>query len=175
MPVPLLAALVVTARDPGLLVVPAAILIGLGENLRLWGVAWIGPRSRTRTAQVGSVVTGGPYRWCRNPLYLGNQFLIAGMAALSGHGLAIPLATAYMAVHYSLVVRWEEQNLRAALGAPYDTWCRQVPRWGWPPRRAPRGEGGADWRAAIRSERSTFLAILVCIATMLLTPGRMQS
>ena len=64
--------------------------------------------------------------------------------------------TAFLAVHYSLVVRWEEAHLSRQLGGPYDDYLARVPRW--IPR--PWSETGGDWSAAevLVGERSTWLA-----------------
>ena len=160
-PVPLVLGLIWVARGPGWLALPGAILLAAGESLRLWGVAHIGPRSRTRGAEVGSLVTTGPYAWCRNPLYLGNLALFAGAAALTGRPWVPPLALGVLGVHYALIVRWEEENLAEKLGEPYLTWCARTPRW--IPRRPRSASPPGDWGAALRSERSTLLVLaMVC-------------
>lgn len=154
---PLAIGLCLAARGPGALFGPGAALIGAGLALRLWGVAYIGPGSRRRAATVTGLVQGGPYRGTRNPLYQGNLLLWAGVACWTGRALAPVVSTFILLIFYGLVVRWEEQNLASTLGAPYRDWLARVPRWGlpWPGGEA---EGSGDWRAALRSERSTWIA-----------------
>ena len=155
-PVPLLLAAVLHARPALAWQLGGLGLIALGEGLRLWGVAWIGPRSRTRTAQVGALVEGGPFSRSRNPLYVGNLLMHAGIALMTGRAWWPPLAVGLLALHYSAVVRWEESRLEAALGEAYRDYRGRVPRW-WV---GPKGEGrGGDLPQALRSERSTFLAL----------------
>ena len=45
-----------------------------------------------------------------------------------------------LALHYTLIVRWEESNLRVKLGGPYVDYLAQVPRW------LPLGPGKAGGR-----------------------------
>ena len=59
-------------------------LMALGEAIRLASVACIGSKSRTRGSEVGPLVTWGPYRVCRNPIYVGNAFLWAGFGVWGG-------------------------------------------------------------------------------------------
>jgi len=166
LPVPLALLAVLLARGGTPWVVGGLVVVAAGEALRMWGVAWIGGRSRTRGDDVGPLVTSGPYRWSRNPLYVGNLVMWAGVGLLTGRWWAVPLLVGPLALHYALVVRWEEQNLRQKLGPAYVAWCRHTARWVGPP--GPVGEGRADWPAALRSERSTLLAaILVSSAVVL--------
>jgi protein-S-isoprenylcysteine O-methyltransferase Ste14 len=74
-------------------------------------------------------VAAGPYRFVRNPMYVG------GFAALLGFGLfqrsaAILLFTlpCFVAAHLFVIV-YEEPHLRATFGETYDAYCRSVHRW----------------------------------------------
>jgi protein-S-isoprenylcysteine O-methyltransferase Ste14 len=134
-----------------------------GEALRLWGVAHIGAVSRTRGDEVGALVEGGPFGWSRNPLYVGNLALWAGVGLLAGRAWLAALVVGALALHYRFVIGWEETNLRARLGAPYDAYTARVPRWFG----GPGGGGAGDWRAAVRSERSTFVALSAVVAAVL--------
>lgn len=175
MPVPLLLLILVQARPTTLSIVAGAILIALGEGLRAWGVVHIGSRSRTRGADVGPLVRSGPFRWSRNPLYMGNILILLGVATMGNEAIPLGITLLLVPLHYSLVVRWEESRLASTHGEAYAAYQETVPRWlgraasfsaptppGEPTDKA--RESGRDWRSAFRSERSTVLAI----ATMLL-------
>jgi len=120
-------------------------LIALGEAVRLWAASHIGLISRTREAGVGVLVTSGPYRFVRNPLYVGNTLMAAGFGALSHPALALAWAL-LTAVFYVPIVRWENAQLRAAHG---DAW--------------PRDDRPADWAMGLRSERSTLVVWTVAV------------
>ncbi len=153
LPVPLLAAMLAfppRAWAPGLLI------LATGEALRLLAVGHIGLPSRTRADDVGDLVRSGPYGWVRNPLYLGNLLLFGGLGTVLWPSAVV--AVPILVVYYQLIVRWEERNLAARLGEPYRRYLVEVPRW-WP--RAPLHPGEGSWSLAraLRSERSTLLAI----------------
>ena len=75
------------------------------------------------------VVAHGPYRWVRNPMYLGAGGALFGAALFYG---ALPLA-AYAALFliamHLFVLGYEEPTLRETFGADYETYCRRVGRW----------------------------------------------
>ena len=53
----------------------------VGALLRVWGTAYLGTGTvNSLDMKAGSVVADGPYRYVRNPLYLGLWFMVAAMA-----------------------------------------------------------------------------------------------
>lgn len=170
-PVPLAVVAIVAARPVLAMALAGAVLVTAGLAIRLWGVAHIGPSSRTRGAEVVPLVSSGPYRFCRNPLYVGNIVAWTGVGLLAGRGWLAAVAALAMSVHYTLVVRWEEENLARKLGEPYVAYLARVPRW--PTGQVARASGGEpDWLAAVRGERSTWLAAAVVIALVLASAAR---
>ncbi len=145
---------------------PGLGLLVAGELVRLWAVGHIGLPSRTREVDVGPLVDTGPYGRVRNPLYIGNILIWAGFGLWCWPWvwLIVPASAWY----YSRIVAWEEQNLRAQLGAPYLSYLERVPRW-WPRLRGPPG----DWSAtkALRTERSTLLTLAVSLLALGLRAG----
>ncbi len=140
-----------------------------GEAIRMWAVAHIGGRSRTRGDDVGPLVVGGPFARCRNPLYVGNLLIGLGVVVALAVPLLVPAYVALFFVHYGLIVAWEERRLEAVHGDAFRAYRARVPRW-FPGRahvapeptlRAPRGPG-----AVLRSERSTLLTWIVTFAAV---------
>jgi protein-S-isoprenylcysteine O-methyltransferase Ste14 len=91
------------------------------------------------------LVTGGLYSHVRNPMYLGNAFLLLGLAVASNSwvfligGIFIGVA-----VHIGIIGA-EENFLRGKFGEEYVEFCRRVPRL------VPRLSGlGKTFRAADR-------------------------
>lgn len=75
------------------------------------------------------LVVRGPYRYLRNPMYVGVAFMILGMARLLlAPGLLFYFAAVILAFHL-FVVFYEEPKLRALFGAAYEDYQRRVPRW----------------------------------------------
>jgi protein-S-isoprenylcysteine O-methyltransferase Ste14 len=75
------------------------------------------------------LVTSGPFRFSRNPLYVGLLVLYVGCALAANAVFALLLLpVAWAGLHWGAVVP-EERYLTAALGEPYRDYCDQVRRW----------------------------------------------
>jgi protein-S-isoprenylcysteine O-methyltransferase Ste14 len=74
-------------------------------------------------------VAAGPYRYVRNPMYIGGLLLLAGFG-LFEHSISILLMALLLllAVHL-LVVFYEEPTLRKSFGASHEEYCRTTGRW----------------------------------------------
>jgi protein-S-isoprenylcysteine O-methyltransferase Ste14 len=105
--------------------------LGVGMGLLVWAIS-----SHTRTAPhgwevgltPGYLLTSGPYRFSRNPIYVGEAAIWAGWAVLFG---SLPV-TAGLVVLVGLqggIVHMEERMLQKRWGVLYDDYRRQVPRW----------------------------------------------
>lgn len=74
-------------------------------------------------------VATGPYRWVRNPMYLGGFALLCGLA-FSLRSVSILLMTlVLMPVCHLLVVLHEEPSLKRKFGEPYENYLEAVRRW----------------------------------------------
>jgi protein-S-isoprenylcysteine O-methyltransferase Ste14 len=79
-------------------------------------------------------VAAGPYRFVRNPMYIGGFMVLLGFG-LYEHSTAFLLFTLpWLLLAHLFVILYEEPHLRATFGAPYNEYCRSVGRW--LPRRA---------------------------------------
>lgn len=70
----------------------------------------------------------GPYAFIRNPLYLGNLFILAGVIVGGNSPYLTLFGLAQAVVVYVFTVRSEEAFLRARFGEGYREYCRRVPR-----------------------------------------------
>jgi protein-S-isoprenylcysteine O-methyltransferase Ste14 len=75
------------------------------------------------------VVADGPYRWVRNPMYVGGFTVLAAFALLLRSPAMLTLAGAWWLGFHALVVGHEEPVLRRRFGVAYDEYRRRVPRW----------------------------------------------
>jgi len=76
-----------------------------------------------------ALVDSGPYRFTRNPIYLGMSLVVAGGAALANAvGPLVGLAVVTPVVRYGVIGR-EEAYLAARLGGPYEAYRARVRRW----------------------------------------------
>jgi protein-S-isoprenylcysteine O-methyltransferase Ste14 len=106
----------------------AAAVTVLAWLIRLWGSSYHSPG----VVMSGDVVTdtftaNGPYRFVRNPLYLGNVLLAIGIGSL-GPPIATILVIAFNLWFVYRLISIEERFLRSANGAAYETYCAVVPR-----------------------------------------------
>ena len=115
------------------LATPAVILSGsliaaLGAILRIWASAWLGHGIViNREMQAGAVMADGPFRYVRNPLYLGLVCMIAAMALIMPASGALFVLISLPVLLFSLI-RQEEEFLSARCGEPYRAYLRSVPR-----------------------------------------------
>jgi protein-S-isoprenylcysteine O-methyltransferase Ste14 len=166
LPLPLVAALLLIppAHDaPPSLVPIGALVVALGEIIRLWAVLHIGAISRTRSDRLGPLIASGPFAYVRNPLYLGNILLWTGFALAARLIWFVPVVVVLLALEYHAIVRWEEQLLTTRIGEPYARYMRDVPRWvpSVASAAAPAIGPGFSWRQTLFSERGTLIAIVV--------------
>ena len=74
------------------------------------------------------LLTDGPYRFSRNPMYLGHLIFMLGLALSTGSKLAWAILLANLPWFQSRVL-YDERRLRDKFGADYEAYCRSVRRW----------------------------------------------
>jgi protein-S-isoprenylcysteine O-methyltransferase Ste14 len=77
------------------------------------------------------LVVRGPYRFMRNPMYVGASAALAGAALFYR---SIPLAVyagGFLLVSHVFVMWFEEPVLRRSFDGEYDAYCARTGRW-WP-------------------------------------------
>jgi protein-S-isoprenylcysteine O-methyltransferase Ste14 len=163
LPVPfLLVALLVPAHPTMRHWAVAAVLIVVGEWIRLAGVAAAGTVTRRRSREVQRLVNYGIFGWMRNPLYVGNFLIWMGFVVASGVIWFLPVAIVVFAIEYYYIVRYEEGVLESIFGGEYLEYKARTPRW-FPKPPAAKETGEHDWGEAWRSEISTFLQYIALI------------
>jgi protein-S-isoprenylcysteine O-methyltransferase Ste14 len=117
---------------------PGGLQLALGTGLAAAGLLLIGAGLVTfvlaRTAVMPTraarqLVAWGPYRFTRNPMYVGLTGLYLGLTLLLN--MAWPLVTlpGVLVVMTAFVIRREERHLRRAFGDDYEAYCLRVRRW----------------------------------------------
>jgi protein-S-isoprenylcysteine O-methyltransferase Ste14 len=160
-----------------LLAKPTAFLFGLGlavaifgELTRMYGVAFIGTISRTRSYSNGELVKNGPFSLLRNPLYFGNLVLSVGMAIMSGSLILPMVVVVFFYAQYIPIVAWEEHKLRNIFGAKYADYQKEVPNRWFPSLlrlfSTPWWKEPLDWKPALRSEKRTLTSVICYVILM---------
>ena len=76
-----------------------------------------------------TLISGGAYRFTRNPMYLGMVMMLSGAALMCGTSWPWVVPPLFWLVIDRRFVAREEQFLRDRFGAEYDQFCRKVRRW----------------------------------------------
>jgi protein-S-isoprenylcysteine O-methyltransferase Ste14 len=74
-------------------------------------------------------VAVGPYRWVRNPMYIGGWLMIAGFGLLLRSPAVVVFSAFFWLCSHLFVLLFEEPTLREKFGAEYEEYCRRVHRW----------------------------------------------
>jgi protein-S-isoprenylcysteine O-methyltransferase Ste14 len=136
----------------------------LGTVLRVWGTAYLGSAVMSGLSMQGNVlVAAGPYRYVRNPLYLGSLLLALGVSILMPPAGAALFLTLFCLFVW-LLVSQEERFLAERQGEPYRQYLRGVPRF-FPRLRSAVAKVaiGSSWGAAVLAEVYA-IAVTLCFA-----------
>ncbi len=108
-----------------------AVLIAAGLWVFLWaGLAFVRKGTTFCPEETPSaLVTTGPMRISRNPMYLGIVLILLGNALLIGSIPAFLPAPAFFLTAQAFFIRQEEETLERIFGEVYLAYCRRVKRW----------------------------------------------
>lgn len=116
---------------PPTLEVPVALVLVLAGMVLLPAIrAFLRARTRPEPWKPSTaLVTDGPYRLTRNPMYLGFTLVYLGLTAWANSVWPLVLLPAVLPVMHHGVVRREERYLERRFGEEYRAYCRRVRRW----------------------------------------------
>jgi len=108
-----------------------AVLIVSALSIDLWSIATLRRSHTTVMPHRGSshLVTEGPFKLSRNPIYLANMILLVGIGLFFQIGWLLPLAVLDGVLTYFLAIRGEESHLIAMFGYKYESYKKSVRRW----------------------------------------------
>ncbi|MDQ6768333.1 MAG: isoprenylcysteine carboxylmethyltransferase family protein [Candidatus Eremiobacteraeota bacterium] len=96
--------------------------------LRIWGTAYLSSGVVWNASVTsGGLLLSGPFRYVRNPLYLGNVFGAIGVGMI-GPPLSMLIIVAGVVLFLLRLIRIEERYLGVVYGQAYRDYCRLVPR-----------------------------------------------
>lgn len=106
----------------------AVLLALIGWMLRSWGTSYLQVAVVwNHDALTDHLYVAGPFRYTRNPLYLGNLFQAAAFAMFAppaGWWLVVFLQWLFL----TALMHVEERGMRARYGAAFDAYCAEVPQ-----------------------------------------------
>jgi protein-S-isoprenylcysteine O-methyltransferase Ste14 len=98
-------------------------LILVGALLRMAGRGF----KKYASDQGGRLVTGGPYKFVRNPMYLGTFLIAVGFMFPLFPVWTVPVFAFIFYSRFVIQIRLEEEWLRRHFGGQYTDYCRRVP------------------------------------------------
>jgi S-adenosylmethionine-diacylglycerol 3-amino-3-carboxypropyl transferase len=122
----------------------AALAMAAASFLRIWaGSALTSRRMMSFQVKTDELLSSGPYRIVRNPIYLADLIAFSGFVfVLPPIGLLLPVL---LFLHYTQLIAYEEISLRREFGPFYAEYERRVPRL------LPGPGSGEAFRTAVRS------------------------
>jgi protein-S-isoprenylcysteine O-methyltransferase Ste14 len=93
------------------------------------GLRYIIRGGKNRRVYAEDLVTEGIYSHSRNPMYVGNLLILAGVAIASNSWTCVAVAVPLFVFIYLAIVAAEEAYLRQKFGPAFDAYTRDVPRW----------------------------------------------
>lgn len=152
----------------------ATALALAGALLRTWATAHLrGTVVHDGALHTERLVTDGPYRHVRNPLYLGTELVTLAMAPMASRLGAVVLLVGGLVFLARLIGR-EEAALEAAQGDRFRAYRARVP--GFLPSltpRVPSAGGAAQWGEGIVGEGFFWLVVIAMAAFSITLDGRM--
>lgn len=110
------------------------IVASIGATLALWCIftfATIGKGTPAPFDPPRRLVIRGPYRFVRNPMYVGAALALAGAALFYKSAPLLAYGGVFLLACHLFVITYEEPTLRRSFGADYEAYCQRVRRW-WP-------------------------------------------
>ncbi len=102
---------------------------GLALRAAVIGFRYIKRGGLNKKVYAENLVTDGFFGVCRNPLYVGNIMIYAGVLLMHGNPAVFMIGMAFFLFVYHAIVAAEEYFLRTNFGAGYAEYCGHVPRW----------------------------------------------
>ena len=108
------------------------VFVGIGLGMAVWGRRLFSTLNiNIKTfEEPGALVTGGLYKYSRNPMYLGFVIAIFGMAVLY-QGAVVTFIAAFIFLYITdrWYIRYEERAMLNKFGEEYKDYCRKARRW----------------------------------------------
>jgi protein-S-isoprenylcysteine O-methyltransferase Ste14 len=114
---------VLSAFGPLLVLAGLILLFGGAAQMAARKTTFIPKRRPT------ALVTNGFFRLCRNPIYLGDALILAGLILWWDVPLGLPVLALFVWLITTRFILAEEAMLRRVFGGAYDDWVARSGRW----------------------------------------------
>jgi len=145
------------------------ILIGQGIRATVIGLAYIKRGGKQKRIDADTLVTEGIFAHCRNPLYVGNLFIIIGFLVIYNNFWVYLLGGSFFLLSYTAIVAAEESFLRRKFGTEFEQYCKRVNRWfiNLSGIRKTLGTMTFNWQRVLFKDYTTFLTWFLTVFLIL--------
>ncbi|MFA5332841.1 MAG: isoprenylcysteine carboxylmethyltransferase family protein [Methanoregula sp.] len=107
------------------------LIVGFGLVLALWSRSLFLKNATTLqlSEEPTVLVTSGPFRLSRNPVYLGMASVLLGVAVVLGTLITLAFPILFVMVIEFFIIPGEERMLEKLFGEPYREYKKSVRRW----------------------------------------------
>lgn len=107
----------------------AIVAVGVGLSYRTMKLFQRAGTTHKLVGESTALVIAGPFRWSRNPIYLGLTLIVLGIAIYGGSVPFLLAPVAFLLTLNFAFVPWEERRLEATFGDEYRAYRERVRRW----------------------------------------------
>ena len=145
-------------------------LIGLGIRVYTVGHTPANTSGRNTDEQIADTLnTTGIYSIVRHPLYLGNFFMWAGPALLTGNLWFVVSFCFFYWIYYERIMFAEEQFLRRSFGEIYTDWAKNIPAFIPAFKNFKKPGLPFSWKKVLKKEKNGLAAIFLIFAAFDIT------
>jgi protein-S-isoprenylcysteine O-methyltransferase Ste14 len=112
-------AVVLLARPDWTSILLGVLICLIGLAIRAWAAGHLSKEKK--------LAVSGPYRYSRNPLYVGNFLLGIGIVVGARSWWVVGLFVCYYGVFYPLIIRRERNRMRELFPQQYEEYRKKVP------------------------------------------------
>jgi len=111
--------------------IPGFLLVAIALALMIWSVIVMSRAGTTPnpTRPTTALVTHGPFRLTRNPMYLGWELIVVGVGLAAHAPWVVLMAVPAAFITRRVVIDKEERYLAAKFGPEYQDYKSHVRRW----------------------------------------------
>jgi len=107
------------------------LIIGFGFVLAFWSRSLFLKNATTLqpSEEPTSLVTSGPFRLSRNPIYLGMASILLGVSVVLGTPVALVFPVIFVTLIELFIIPAEQRTLEKIFGESYREYKKSVRRW----------------------------------------------
>jgi len=143
-------------------------LIGEVTRILAVGFAFEGTSGRESYLLAENLNTTGIYSVLRNPLYVGNFLIFAGVVAVFSNLYALLIFAIFLTMQYYFVILAEENYLRKTYKEQYEDYCREVRRIIPTFNKYKRNQNPFNFKKVVFKENDSVFNMLIMVLLVLL-------